>query len=1407
MSIKKLRHRIQVTREHVKHARKLQYNTKHDPNWHTYYDSYVRNCERDILQTQRKLVVLSAKITLVVLATLFLGLYFFTDTFKETHDSIAFAPPPVSIVSSAASTPTNCNPCAATHTVQSGDTLLLVAIGFEPRAGETITAVTFAGTPLTLIRTDASVSASTSWWMLTNPPTVTDTISVTYSGTMRRQFITPINARGVDLANPLPTHTGAVGTAGLINLTLATLRQGSLILDAAFDRTLTMTPLPGRTQLWNSGTGGPTTGAGSVFDASLSGNYSLTWSAQSNWAASAIVLQPIQGIPLGVTIIEPQNISYANGTIPLTIELDRAGTNGWYSLNGGVTNTSLVSQSATTFNGSIVLPDGSYTAHFFANDSIGNTNFSESVTFTISTDNYVLTIISPTQAAPIPTTSEQNLTIQFNVSNNGVAVTQNSTVLNITIGNVQSSIGDAWIEGTTWFVNTTAPSGLGGLQDVFLEVDINATARVSALEFNALDYASTDNIPPSVQISSPNATTYANATIQINISLNEDGDSVFYSLDNGLTNSSLTSINNREFTGITVPLTEGTYNMRFFANDTTGNTNNSENVSFEINFAPSVPTEITCNGDSACNQTVQSNIELIASGATDADSITYVLEALLSTPVYSANLIPSPVQIVSSSTSTPIEFQGFEAGTGGWVSGGADSSRTNTQSYVTDTGALGGTWSWHLQDNSASSFVQKGINLAGFEQVVLAWSSLYTNVNPGELLTLYCDTTLIWSDDASASGTLGTWVQHSTTITPADCAFDTNTVLRFESEFSNNGDNVEIDGINITGIGAPQTEITTTPTQYATSIPTTYSEISSITLTLDVSTYAPSGSIANNNAFPDIAVSWYNGSAFVSTGALGITSTGIVTRSTTQQDVLIAWQNPLNRQVQVNGILFDANNTAGNDAIEYVGLNVSIATPAWEPIGNHSEGSSLLWDTTNLIDQSCIDIRARAFDSSGSMQFSDYYTHGACLTINAQNDGPTLTSISEINNQIVTEAGITQIFINITASDPDGVADLNTSALLVIASLPGEDSRTASCNLLNILDTSTAQYECVLDMHYWDGAGTWSLQATIADNAGATTTPLTSTFLLLETSCITLTPSSLAFSTVFPGTANAYATNDPIQVQNTCNREAALSITGSDAIGQSNAAESIPATAFRINTVDNQCATGTQLQNGSQLTIAGAFLSAGNNSANEGFELLYTCIELVPSEISAQAYQTPPFFPWEIGLLLAAVVPKKRKKSLSELKEQVQKELGMSAEEVLAWALKTKAISATKQEHTTLEIPLQIIRSELGPAQAVYKYLKENKKMSYHEIGAILNRDERTIWVNYHKACSKRKKKLSIAKEDSLTIPISVLSSRSLSMLEAIAMYFKQKGYTNALIGEILGMGINNVWTVLARAKKKEGLA
>jgi len=57
-----------------------------------------------------------------------------------------------------------------------------------------------------------------------------------------------------------------------------------------------------------------------------------------------------------------------------------------------------------------------------------------------------------------------------------------------------------------------------------------------------------------------------------------------------------------------------------------------------------------------------------------------------------------------------------------------------------------------------------------------------------------------------------------------------------------------------------------------------------------------------------------------------------------------------------------------------------------------------------------------------------------------------------------------------------------------------------------------------------------------------------------------------------------------------------------------------------------------------------------------------------------------------------------------------------------------------------VDIPSFVFKDRtLSVLEVMVEYLRDNKKMRFHEIAVIINRDDRTVWTVYRRAKLKRK--------------------------------------------------------------------
>ncbi|MBD3248821.1 hypothetical protein GF336_02135 [Candidatus Woesearchaeota archaeon] len=62
-----------------------------------------------------------------------------------------------------------------------------------------------------------------------------------------------------------------------------------------------------------------------------------------------------------------------------------------------------------------------------------------------------------------------------------------------------------------------------------------------------------------------------------------------------------------------------------------------------------------------------------------------------------------------------------------------------------------------------------------------------------------------------------------------------------------------------------------------------------------------------------------------------------------------------------------------------------------------------------------------------------------------------------------------------------------------------------------------------------------------------------------------------------------------------------------------------------------------------------------------------------------------------------------------------------------------------KAEETRYNIPVSALNTNLSILESTVTYLKDNYDLSYHDIGDIIQRDEKTIWTVHNRAKNKLK--------------------------------------------------------------------
>jgi hypothetical protein len=282
-----------------------------------------------------------------------------------------------------------------------------------------------------------------------------------------------------------------------------------------------------------------------------------------------------------VIIINSPNAYELTGGLPPSFDISITEPNldsMWYTLDDGATNISLFSLSSTIdqieWN---KLGNGTLIIKFYANDSVGHIGFSQ-VTILKDIIEPLISINSPTSAEifwfDAPT---------FNIS----IIDPNLDVIWYTL---DDGITNYFIASTTGTINQLEwdKFGNGTITLKFYANDSVGNEGMSQIVVNK------DITAPLITINSPGqGTAFSSATPAFNITVIDSRlDSIWYTIDNGLTNISVTNlvgiINQIEWDKIG----EENVSVRFYANDTLGNIDYLEVMIIKDTISP----VITING-------------------------------------------------------------------------------------------------------------------------------------------------------------------------------------------------------------------------------------------------------------------------------------------------------------------------------------------------------------------------------------------------------------------------------------------------------------------------------------------------------------------------------------------------------------------------------------------------------------------------------------------------------------------------------------------------------------------------------------------------------------------------------------------------------------------------------------------
>jgi len=377
----------------------------------------------------------------------------------------------------------------------------------------------------------------------------------------------------------------------------------------------------------------------------------------------------------------------------------------------------------------------------------------------------------------------------------------------------------------------------------------------------------------------------------------------------------------------------------------------------------------------------------------------------------------------------------------------------------------------------------------------------------------------------------------------------------------------------------------------------------------------------------------------------------------------------------------------------------------------------------------------------------------------SKNLAPNITWVENIGNVLPLGGKTQNVNFKFTAYDANGFDDLNdNSAKANFSKIGYEQSRTSlSCVRIANFNTYYANYSCTVGMLYFDEGGNWNISVSIEDNSNLLGINDSTTFHYDYLTAIS-NPSLLDWGVLAPGDINKPVIGNPIIANNTGNVDIpVIKINGTNLI---NGIYFIGVGNFSVNISDGY-GSGALLVNNASVIVTNSSLPSKNFSSS-GERNLYFYIKQVPYGLPSLDYQTDPNYPWIIGFAVLLSIKRKKKK---------------------------------------IVIPLIIFKLEISPAEALCKYLRENKELSVGEITKLINRDKSTISINYKNAVKRTKEKFK--DEGDLFVDVSIFSNRKLSVLESLISYLKKKGYRNYEIAELLNKDQRNISTLYSRVNRK----
>ena len=216
---------------------------------------------------------------------------------------------------------------------------------------------------------------------------------------------------------------------------------------------------------------------------------------------------------------------------------------------------------------------------------------------------------------------------------------------------------------------------------------------------------------------------------------------------------------------------------------------------------------------------------------------------------------------------------------------------------------------------------------------------------------------------------------------------------------------------------------------------------------------------------------------------------------------------------------------------------------------------------------------------------SNVSTFTVSLTLN--NSAPTITAVQAVSDSPA-EGTTKAISFYFNASDGNGAQDIPAANAQVIINKSGQTTRASGsiCTILSTVGTTNA-YQCNVTIYYYDGPGSWTINASVFDGASSMANNLSVLYTNGNIFGIGLKLATMTFSGS-PGQENISASNNPQVINNTGNNAfTKLNLTAYNLMSGSNV---IAAGNFTAN-ITSSGGLGQTLSNGTSIALTNSNIS------------------------------------------------------------------------------------------------------------------------------------------------------------------------------------------------------------------------